>query len=89
MLHFAQSFKDDYHEDDNIEWNRDSNWNVKEMEANRFAAELLMPLELVEEEISLLNINDTKEEKIEKLSEIFKVSRQAIQFRLQSIGLEL
>jgi len=89
MLHFAQSFKDDYHEDDNIEWNRDSNWNVKEMEANRFAAELLMPLEQVEEEVNLLNINDNKEEKIEKLSEIFNVSRQAIQFRLQSLGIKL
>ena len=45
MLHIAPSFKDDVIVDDTIELNRDSNWNVIEMEANKFAAELLMPLE--------------------------------------------
>ncbi len=85
MLHIAPSFKDDYISDDNIEWNRDSNWDVKEMEANKFAAELLMPLEQIKEEFNAID-SSNRETKIDKLSEIFKVSRQAIQFRLQSIG---
>ncbi|WP_375725253.1 ImmA/IrrE family metallo-endopeptidase [Arcobacter sp. KX21116] len=85
MLHIAPSFRDDYISDDNIEWNRDNNWDVKEMEANKFAAELLMPLEQIKEEFNTIDSSD-REIKIEKLSEIFKVSRQAIQFRLQSIG---
>ncbi len=86
MLHIAPSFKDEYISDDNIEWNRDSNWDVKEMEANRFAAELLMPLEQVQQEFEVL---DTSSKKVEKLSEIFNVSRQALQFRLQSLGLKI
>lgn len=86
MLHIAPSFKDEYISDDNIEWNRDSNWDVREMEANKFAAELLMPSEQIKEEFNTLD-SANKEIKVEKLSEAFKVSRQAVQFRLQSLGL--
>ena len=87
MLHIAPTFKDDCIEDDTIELNRDGNWDVKEMEANKFAAEFLMPKEKVETEFDIIDSSLSKEMKIEKLAEIFQVSRQAIQFRLQSIGL--
>jgi Zn-dependent peptidase ImmA (M78 family) len=89
MLHIAPSFKDDIIVDDTIELNRDSNWNVIEMEANKFAAELLMPLEEIKREVNDLDTSYSKDKIIEILSEKFKVSRLAIQFRLQGIGIKI
>lgn len=89
MLHIAPSFNNYEKEDKTIEWNRDSNWDIQEMEANRFAAELLMPNELIKKEVSTLDPQEEKENKIEKLANAFNVSKQAIKYRLQSMGIEL
>ncbi len=58
-----------------------------EMEANAFAAELLMP-RLEVEKLTVAHQLDLNDEKaIRKLSTIFKVSEQALTVRLLSLGL--
>ncbi len=53
----------------------------QEIEANKFAADLLMPLEAVKNQIKLYKKKD-KMIDIKELSNIFNVSRQAIKIRL-------
>jgi Zn-dependent peptidase ImmA (M78 family) len=63
--------------------------NPEEIEANNFAAELLMPESLVLEEASRLRMRrspPTDEELIEALASAFAVSKQAIEFRLANLG---
>lgn len=59
---------------------------VKEIEANAFAAALLMPKELIENELNKLTTGDP-EEWVSKLAEKFEVSKQAMNIRL--INLEI
>ena len=75
-----------------ISFNRDDNWNYKEMEANAFAAQLLMPAHLIENEVkSLIGLqqNMTKEQVVEHLANKFNVSTQAMEFRLIKLGVLL
>lgn len=72
-------------EDDNIEFNRDNNWNHLEMEANNFAASLLMPIEKVKELAEETN-EYPKEKQLDILSKKFKVSKTAMKYRLQKLG---
>jgi Zn-dependent peptidase ImmA (M78 family) len=61
--------------------------NVDEMEANFFAAELLMPSEWLAADLAKgppLNIDD--EERIKKLAKRYEVSAQALALRLQFLG---
>lgn len=58
---------------------------LKEREANAFAAAILMPQNLIVEEIENLIENDALEI-ITKLAEKFKVSEQAMSFRLSNLG---
>lgn len=62
-----------------------------EKEANNFAGELLMPQELVEEELKELRLQDKyiDQDLLAKLVEIFKVSREAMQIQLTKLGYEL
>lgn len=55
-----------------------------EREANAFAAALLMPAELVREEVS--KIPNTSRDAVKHLSEQFLVSEQAMSFRLSNLG---
>lgn len=55
---------------------------LKEREANAFAAAVLMPRSLLKEEID----NNSATELIETLSKKFKVSTQAMSFRLSNLG---
>lgn len=57
----------------------------REREANGFAAALLMPASLVREEINRLQLDLNEEEAVIALAARFKVSRQAMSFRLVSI----
>lgn len=62
----------------------------KEMEANRFAAELLMPRIWLEEDLSTLNVdlNEKEDESwINSLAKKYKVSKQALIVRLSSLNL--
>ena len=55
-------------------------WDSKEVEANRFAAELLMPRRLVLAAIGQAEITDAG-----SLAEIFEVSEQAMTYRLAEL----
>ncbi len=63
--------------------------DVEEMEANLFAAELLMPAELIQEKIIEISPSGSVcgDTLIEKLAEAFEVSIQAMTVRLSSLGL--
>lgn len=73
--------------------NRDGAVNFQERRANKFAAQLLMPLDLVKNEVNKLveqvkheGRTATVDEAISKLSAIFNVSTQAMGFRLKDLG---
>lgn len=59
-----------------------------EMEANQFAAALLMPRQLIEKEINLLDDNGymSDHDLIVALSKKFKVSQIAMTYRLNNLG---
>jgi len=61
--------------------------NVDEMEANLFAAELLMPVHFIDVDLAEhapLHVDD--EERIGELAKRYKVSTQALALRLQYLG---
>lgn len=58
-----------------------------EIEANQFAAELLMPYDLLRYEINRLPVGVSVEEGIRRLAEKFIVSEQAMTFRLSGLRL--
>jgi Zn-dependent peptidase ImmA (M78 family) len=63
--------------------------DLKEIDANAFAAELLMPKSFIENEIFKLMKKSpslTRDKLIEKLAKIFQVSSQAMEFRLINLG---
>ncbi|ENQ6619328.1 ImmA/IrrE family metallo-endopeptidase [Campylobacter lari] len=66
--------------EDYVLFRRKNNFSMIESEANYFAAELLMPKILFDEEIKKGN-NDIK-----KLAEVFEVSYSAIQYRAFKLG---
>jgi Zn-dependent peptidase ImmA (M78 family) len=58
----------------------------REIEANQFAAELLMPSELLQQEVQKLSSGLDVDEAIAILAERFEVSPQAMTIRLSSLG---
>lgn len=62
--------------------------DVKEMEANAFAASLLMPKWLVAKAVRDLAL-PVRSEEVESLARLFKVSQQAMTFRLQNLNVPL
>ena len=58
-----------------------------EMEANRFAAELLMPLFLLLPMLKKNGVDIDDEEPLEELSRKFHVSKQALGYRIRNIAL--
>ncbi len=61
--------------------------DVREIEANQFAACLLMPEQLVHEKMRVLASRDL-ENVVKQLARAFKVSEQALAFRLGVLGYE-
>lgn len=59
----------------------------KEREANAFAASLLMPRHLINEEIN--NVPNSAEEAIKYLAKKFKVNEQAMSYRLANLGYDI
>jgi Zn-dependent peptidase ImmA (M78 family) len=57
-----------------------------EIEANQFAAELLMPVYLLNAEIAKIPANTGTEDAVEMLAKVFGVSEQAMTFRLSGLG---
>ena len=67
---------------------RNNFWDIREYQANTFAAQLLMPASLFTKEFERLStLPLSKEQIIEKLSDIFQVSKQAVEFRLKNLRL--
>jgi len=62
--------------------------DVLEVEANKFAACLLMPKQLVIDESEAL-VKPLRSEAVEALARDFKVSQQAMTFRLLNLGIDL
>jgi len=58
-----------------------------EIEANRFAAELLMPERFLTAEIRRLNEKDFSGDLVNELSKVFQVSPRAMEYRLTNLGL--
>ena len=59
----------------------------QEIEANWFAAALLMPSRMVEEEVSRLGVKALHDHHVEELAGKFEVSQQAMTIRLTNLGL--
>jgi len=65
-------------------------WNFREYEANKFAARLLIPVDLLKKEIlSFMNERqiDNVNELIAHLAKKFEVSKQAMRYRLKNLGI--
>lgn len=88
MLQLAPTFKDKDYIDETITYNRDENWSLDEMMANRFAAELLMPEKYIKEEYEKIISSNDKNNIVEKMAKIFEVSTQAMGFRLKGLNYE-
>ena len=88
MLHIAplSSWDDTIFIDEKIGFNRDDEWDYREMEANGFAAQLLMPAEAVRNEFPV-EYKEHSEKATEVLAETFNVSKMAMKYRLESLGL--
>lgn len=73
-----------------MSFNRDldsaSGSNVVEIEANRYAANILMPSELIDQYIDKFDIDPTSDKDVLRLSRYFNVSSQAMALRLGSLG---
>lgn len=62
--------------------------DAQEMEANKFAAALLMPMERVREAVARLSVGATsREDLINRLSREFDVSTEATGYRLINLGI--
>lgn len=101
MQHIAclgSAGKDKHFEDVSVSLNRDDNWNEQEMDANNFAAQILMPNNLVNEEaikiIERYNKDHSgakipKDQFIKQLANIFEVSESTAEFRLLKMGINI
>jgi Zn-dependent peptidase ImmA (M78 family) len=60
--------------------------DLKEIEANQFAASLLMPSKLVEAQIKALRTTSLRDYHVTLLANTFQVSEQAMTIRLSTLG---
>jgi len=65
---------------------RDGSVNDEEIDANAFAAELLMPTEFIERDVQKLVRVD--QQALERLARRYQVSSRAMEIRLTNLGLE-
>ncbi|MBD3797205.1 MAG: ImmA/IrrE family metallo-endopeptidase [Campylobacterales bacterium] len=72
--------------DETIGFNRDDEWDYQEMEANRFAAQILMPIDYVKVEYEKLKGKSTL---VEEMADYFNVSKLAMKYRLESLELKI
>jgi Zn-dependent peptidase ImmA (M78 family) len=57
-----------------------------EKEANLFAAELLIPVQFIQEELAAIEVLDLEDDSIANLAKKYEVSTQAMAFRLSYLG---
>ena len=87
ILHVTQPLFVDFYKGSMLYRSNHKSKNYKiEKEANQFAASLLMPKQLIEKELLKLSNSLDYEDKIYELSHTFQVSKQAMDFRLKSLG---
>jgi Zn-dependent peptidase ImmA (M78 family) len=90
LAHFALSHEGDVHVDRSIIAKRDSRSSMAsdscEMEANQFAAELLMPSSWLSRAIQQRRSGQLDDDAIDELAERFEVSVQAMTIRLGALG---
>jgi Zn-dependent peptidase ImmA (M78 family) len=60
--------------------------DVREMEANAFAAELLMPNAMIRKDLGQVTLDYEDDHVIRELADRYKVSPQAMTFRLMKLG---
>lgn len=63
--------------------------DTEEIEANAFAAELLMPEEMVRDQVARAGRPTDRRQFVHRLSETFAVSKQAMEIRLVNLGVLL
>ncbi len=61
--------------------------DLKEIEANQFAASLLMPTKLVQDYVRKLRVRELLDFHVAEMARAFNVSEQAMTIRLTSLGL--
>jgi len=94
FLHIAPENKNAIFKDTEETLKRNSYWNIKEYEANNFAAQLLMPKDLILKEGKAIielykeQYNDLpyQEDFIKMMAEKFNVSKLAMKYRLKNLG---
>lgn len=59
--------------------------NIIEIQANQFAAELLMPKDLVESALAEIKFDIDDDAPLEKLARKIKVSKQALEYRIRNL----
>jgi Zn-dependent peptidase ImmA (M78 family) len=84
-LHADREFKDSAQTFDR----KHSFWDPCESEANSFASELLMPIDMIVDKVKPVidSGNNTTEKFIDEMASIFCVSKKAMEYRLKNINL--
>lgn len=59
--------------------------DIVEIQANQFAAELLMPADLLEQELAKKPFDIDDERPLEELAKKFRVSKQALEYRIRNL----
>lgn len=93
-LHILPNKKDGMFVDTEENFSRNAYWDIKELQANKFAANLLMPvwlirnkgLEVIKEFEDKYKEPPTIDIFIDIMAKVFKVSRQAMKYRLINLG---
>ena len=94
MLHISPVYNDELNREiqeskKTMSLNKNSHWSYEEMEAHNFASIILMPSSLIVKQIEALKSKQDYTDKktlIEDLSSSFEVSQQAMEYRLQKLG---
>ena len=88
FLHYKRNMKEKIPPDTIETFQRKVYTDRKEFEANLFAAELLMPTEIIKKHWFELEKDYPDEwERIDKLADIFNVSPLAMRYRVENLGL--
>jgi len=96
LVYDVLPYKDDMTKGELIEetFNRDGRTNQQEIRANKFAAQLLMPVQLIKKEVNELADALRQEKKtmsfkglIDTLSNKFNVSERAMEIRLKTLNI--
>lgn len=85
-LHADRALFVDYYKGSKI-MRSEEQYSPQEKEANQFAAFLLMPKKIINEEMKFLSESLEFNDIVSKLSKTFAVSQQAMDYRLKALGL--